>query len=526
MPVPSTVFYYLELSIFETKMHPKSGKQEKGGGISSLRTSVGCREILMNDMQDEANKNSKKAVPVHFVQRDELSRDEQVWTDKGNAAAEKGDYEVAAQAFARAVELSPNNARARYNLALAQQYLNDPEMAIAGYRRAIDLDPQLIDAYINLGNLYREIGLLEEALETFQQALELDSESDELYVNVGDAYRALNLYQDAIQAYRQARMLNPDHTLAASSLVDAREWINEQWRRVLEQEKQIDESPSDPSRYAELASLYLDMRRYDDALAAANAMLSLDPDGRTGYDMLVVIYEQMGDRDQASEMYARIVEIDAGDVEAWEHLGNWRSLQGKHTEAIDAYVHSLSLDPQRYTVSFGLAETYLEVERYDEALGVYQELVEDAENGRLQSDDLAAAYAGLAETYNALGRYNEAIQAAESLLEHSEDDPEGFYQLAIAYEALGRRDEAIENYQNAIESDPLNADYYNDFADTLRKAKRYAEALDVAQQGIAMDPSMIVAYETMARIYEETGRTDDAAAAMSQANMLRSVSSL
>jgi len=82
----------------------------------------------MNEMQDEANKNSKKAVPVHFVQRDELSRDEQVWTDKGNAAAEKGEYEAAAQAFARAVELSPINARARYNLALAQQYLNDPDV--------------------------------------------------------------------------------------------------------------------------------------------------------------------------------------------------------------------------------------------------------------------------------------------------------------------------------------------------------------------------------------------------------------
>src|SRR2546421_6925434 len=138
------------------------------------------REILMNEMQDEANTNSKNAVPVHFVQRDELSRDEQVWTDKGNAAAEIGDYEAAAQAFARAVELSSHNARARYNLALAQQYLNDPEMAVAGYRRAIDLDPQLTDAYINLGNLYSEIGLLEESLETFQQALELEPESDEL----------------------------------------------------------------------------------------------------------------------------------------------------------------------------------------------------------------------------------------------------------------------------------------------------------------------------------------------------------
>src|SRR5947209_20556586 len=110
--------------------------------------------------------------------------DEQEWTDKGNAAAQHGDYEVAAEAFEQAIAINPNDARARYNLALAQQYLGDSELAIAGYRRAIDLDPELIDAYINLGNLYGELGLNEDSLETFQQALELNPENDELYLNV------------------------------------------------------------------------------------------------------------------------------------------------------------------------------------------------------------------------------------------------------------------------------------------------------------------------------------------------------
>src|SRR5947209_11981211 len=109
---------------------------------------------------------------------------EQQWTDKDNAAAQQDDYEGTAEAFEQAITANPNDARARYNLALAQQYLGDSELAIAGYRRAIDLDPQLIDAYINLGNLYGELGLNEDSLETFQQALELNPENDELYLNV------------------------------------------------------------------------------------------------------------------------------------------------------------------------------------------------------------------------------------------------------------------------------------------------------------------------------------------------------
>src|ERR1051326_912612 len=118
------------------------------------------------------------------------STEAQEWTDKGNLAAEQGDYGTAVESFERAAELNPSDARARYNLALAQQYLGYSESAIAGYQRAIDIDPGLTDAYINLGNLYGELGMREESLETFQEALDYAPDNDALYLSVGDAYRS------------------------------------------------------------------------------------------------------------------------------------------------------------------------------------------------------------------------------------------------------------------------------------------------------------------------------------------------
>jgi tetratricopeptide (TPR) repeat protein len=447
------------------------------------------------------------------------SRNAQEWMDKGNAAAQEGDYEAAAEAFERAVIATPEDARTRYNLALAHQYLGDAELAIAGYRRAIDLDPQLIDSYINLGNLYGELGMREEALETFQQALEFDLDNDELYLHAGDSYRNLNLYEDAIQAYRQALILNPENTLAADNLRDVREHVTEQMRRIPDQEKLVDEDPGDISRHAELVSLYLDMRRYVQALSVANQMLGLAPEDRTVYDTLASVYQAIGDPGQAAEIYARIVTLSPDDADAWEHLGTWRSLEGNREEAIQAYEQSVQLDPTRYTARFSLAEAYLEAERYEDAINAYQALINTGSN--LDPDDLAAAYAGLADTYNSMDRYEDAIQTSQTLLEQFEGDPEGHYQLATAYDALGRYDEAIADYQKAIASDPLNADYYNDLADTLRIAKRYDEALDMIQQAIAMDPSMIITYETLSQIHEEMGHPQEAAEAMELANTLR-----
>src|SRR6266699_6741736 len=104
--------------------------------------------------------------------------------------------------------------------------------------------------------------MYEGSLETFLRALKLDNEDDDLYLSLGDTYRSQSLYQDAIQAYRQVLILNPDNTLAADNLLDVRERVNDQLRRVMDQERRIDEDPLDTMRYSELVSLYLDMRRY------------------------------------------------------------------------------------------------------------------------------------------------------------------------------------------------------------------------------------------------------------------------
>src|SRR6266516_1931096 len=87
----------------------------------------------MDEMQEEKTNNSNGTAPQAS------DPEEQAWTDKGHAAAQRSDFESAVEAFEQAVLISPDDARARYNLALAQQYLGDTELAIAGYRRSIEL---------------------------------------------------------------------------------------------------------------------------------------------------------------------------------------------------------------------------------------------------------------------------------------------------------------------------------------------------------------------------------------------------
>jgi superkiller protein 3 len=454
-------------------------------------------------------------------QHDATAPEVQALLDKGYQAAQDSDYETALEAFEAAAEADPANARARYNLALAQQNLGDLEGAVATYLRAIQLDPNLIEAYINLGHLYGELGLDEEALEVFQRAIELDAGNDELFVALGDACRELNFFEDAIQAYRQAEILNPENTLAQDNLVDVRERVNAQAQRIGELEQHLDADPSDPERYAEVIGAYLEARRYQDAETKTQMMMQLFPDDPGVYETMALVQEAMGDVDQVVAAWERVTQIDPDDLDAWEHLGSWRMEQGLMDEAVAAYRKALAIDPESPSTRFNLAEALLEMGEYDEAISLYRTLAEGEFSG-IGADELRTdAHLGLAEALNAAEKYDEALQVAEKLLEDYPDDSMGLYQKATALDALGRHEEAIGAYMASLENDPLNADTYNDLADTYLKVNAVNDAIEMAEMAIALAPEMDVAYETLAQALRAAGRTAEAAEADRQVQALR-----
>jgi len=437
--------------------------------------------------------------------------------ERGLTAAEEENYEDAADLFSQAVDVDPSNARARYNLALAQQNLGDLEGAVATYLRAIQLDPNLIEAYINLGHLYGEIGLDEEAVDIFQRAIELDSGNDALFVALGDAYRELGFYDDAIQAYRQAQILNADNTIAQDNLRDVRESVNQQAQRINELESQLDNDPSNIERYAEVIGAYLEARRYQDALNSTNQMIELFPDDSTVYETLALVQEALGDVDSAAAAWEKMTQVEPENVDAWEHLGTWRVEQGLMDEAIAAYRQAVKLAPESPAAHFNLAETLLEASEFNEAIAVYQGMI-DGHLVALNADELKTdAYIGLAEAQNGAQLFAPALESCEKLLAEYPDEPMGLYQKATALDGLGRHEEAIDAYIASLENDPLNADAYNDLADTYIEVGDLDNAIEMAQRAIALAPEMDVAYETLAQALHGAGRHEEAVEAEKQA---------
>src|SRR5947209_4781854 len=75
------------------------------------------------------------------------------YNTEGMKALDEAKYDVAVQAFTKAIEADPKDYTAHFNLALAYGFLHKDEEGIAEYRKTLELKPGLYEAQLNAGIL-------------------------------------------------------------------------------------------------------------------------------------------------------------------------------------------------------------------------------------------------------------------------------------------------------------------------------------------------------------------------------------
>jgi len=83
------------------------------------------------------------------------------------------------------------------------------EPAAAAYRRALEIDPYLVPALINLANIHYARDQIIEAQALYERAITLEGDVFESHFNLGNIFHDLGRYVEAQRCYRDALRLNP-----------------------------------------------------------------------------------------------------------------------------------------------------------------------------------------------------------------------------------------------------------------------------------------------------------------------------
>jgi len=310
----------------------------------------------------------------------------------GDALAVKGEREGAADAFGRAVALRLNDAnlhaklgaalcdlsrfeeaeaslrkalafdssltRARFNLAIALAGLGRPADAEEAYRAVLAADPASRGAWLNLGNVLAEQGKGDEAVDAYRQALVSDPDNAGLLRNLGAVLHQQGKLDDAIAHYRRATVLAPDDDAALRCLGIALHEAG-QLEEAAKVYRQTALDPGDHIILSNLAACLCDLGQHDEAMAASDLALAIEPDHAPAHTNRGIILEMCGDLDGAIAAHRRAVEIDPAYSKGHANLAVALRSAGELDEALAASHRAVALNPEQPLTRYNHAHALL-----------------------------------------------------------------------------------------------------------------------------------------------------------------------
>lgn len=158
-----------------------------------------------------------------------LAQDDQeaaLWVVKGNAEYGLGNFIQAADDFAQAIGLNPDDVGARSNYALVLYTLGRYVDGLNACDSALYIDGDCSPAYINAAHCLEALGHAELALEYLEKAVQKNEQDGDVIVRVADVMSDYGYYEAAKNALMQAARLNTPsdiHEHIAAFFADARE---------------------------------------------------------------------------------------------------------------------------------------------------------------------------------------------------------------------------------------------------------------------------------------------------------------
>jgi predicted TPR repeat methyltransferase len=221
------------------------------------------------------------------------------------ALHQSGRVEEAAATYLAVLETDRNNPDALHYLGLSMHQRGHSLLGINLIRRAIEMSPGYVDALNNLGNIYQECG--------------------------GAA--------DAALLYKRALELRPDHADASRNLAIALRKLERLERSVAEQRAAIEREPENVDHLYDLAATYNHLGRAEDTLDALRKALALKPEAH-GFSNLGRLLYALRRVDEAAAAYEAWLRIEP-DNPVPKHLLAACTQKDVPSRADDAFVTSV-----------------------------------------------------------------------------------------------------------------------------------------------------------------------------------------
>ena len=290
----------------------------------------------------------------------------------GIALGEAGKLEDAVGALFQATSLQPDFWEAYFYLALCLKGLGRLDGAEACLRKVLSLQPDHAESYNNLGLILSETDQLIEAESCFLLALELTPDSAELCNNYGVLKFKSHLLEEAMQWFRKAVDLQPEYAQACNNLglalkdsgkpEEACSWF----RRALALQPNYGEAHNN------MGLVLADLQQLTEAELHFRQAIELRREHEGAYNNLFLLLKDAGRSEEAESCLRQGMAVKPDHALFYYHLGNFMQDLGRLEEAIAAHEKALALQPEYLEAAYALGLIYFSLGQYEKAWEKYE----------------------------------------------------------------------------------------------------------------------------------------------------------
>ncbi len=399
------------------------------------------------------------------------------------------DWSAAAEAFGDVVEIEERDAgelppgfsvESRLGRGLARLQMNDAPRAVEDFIVARALWKDAVEPGLLLGEAHLQSGAVDAARSVFLELLEEAHRPDEVASWIGAVYFGTGEYETGLGFVKRIA-------------------------------SELDRSRALPYFLVELG-------RYDEALAAAERVMELEPDRAMGYMLVGYVCYRQGRLNRpdllprAFEMEKRAVEVEPDNPIARTGFGVALVESGETDEGIAMLESAIAVGGRSPMAYF--------------YLGVAHERREDlasAERAYRSAVDVLPGYSDAIARLAIIRHRRGDVEEAGRLIESVRDEPDSLQvERALAWIALAEEDyeRAVTHLRRVVAVERFATEKRIDLARALEELGRFDEAAEQLRILLRQDEPRVEYLLSLARIYRRAGDGPAAIASLRKARRM------
>lgn len=251
-------------------------------------------------------------------------------------------------------------------------------------------------------------------------------------------------------------------------------------------------------------------KNYPAALLMYQEALLYDSSSATIYFNIAKNYLRLGKDESAVLALKHCIDLDADYMDAWDMLASIYAGQGWWDLVEKTYVSMIARDSTDIDILKKLAVVYLRLGKKEEAAGLYEDVI------RRQPVQDPKILIALGEVYFELNQYDDARRVFQNLIDSNPDLGFGYFGMGITCEAQQDTAGAIQYYREAIAVTPGLDEARDRLGRMLIMKEEWSEAIRLYSEAIQTDTTDLKSWLELGDLYLQTGDSLQAAGVYGQ----------